>query len=227
MPAQGKFYSHQKVDADLSYCPAPRRLGAAAGKAREAPPRRLDDTTTASRTLASRTDLVVCEPPRRLDAGASDAPRPIPARPAAAAAPTLPEPDSPPPLPASAPAPLVSASTAPPAPVRADVVDTVAAQADRAPTRVDSAPAPEPPAPPSYVIEAAPDGGLVVTVGPIDGCASAAELDLTVHPARLVLAGPCMTTLTVALDVAVDANAVRAKWRKKERKLRVALVVSP
>ena len=66
---QGKFYSHQAVDKDLTYCPPPQKLSTS-GAAAPTGPRRLDGPQK-SRTLASRTDTVVCEPPRRLGTGGS------------------------------------------------------------------------------------------------------------------------------------------------------------
>ena len=117
---QGKFYAHTAVDKDLKHCPPPQRL---TGQAPSTAPVRLGPGT--NRTLASRTDVVVCEPPRRLGAAPSDAaPRKREARTApAAAAPAGPAAVSPaatpsPPRPACEPA-----ASAPPPPV---VVEAVA-----------------------------------------------------------------------------------------------------
>ena len=107
---QGKFYAHTAVDKDLKHCPPPQRL---TGQAPSTAPVRLGPGT--NRTLASRTDVVVCEPPRRLGAAPSDAaprkhgPRPAPAAPAGPA-PSPPAAAPSPPRPACEPA----ASTPPP-----------------------------------------------------------------------------------------------------------------
>jgi len=108
---QGKFYAHTAVDKDLKHCPPPQRLD---GQPPSTAPVRL--SPGANRTLASRTDVVVCEPPRRLGAAPSDAaaprkrePRPAPAAPAGPA-PSPPAAAPSPPRPACEPA----ASTPPP-----------------------------------------------------------------------------------------------------------------
>ena len=108
---QGKFYAHTAVDKDLKHCPPPQRL---TGQAPSNAPVRLSPGT--NRTLASRTDVVVCEPPRRLGAAPSDAaPRKREARPAPAApAPSPPAAAPSPPQPvcepvASTPPPVVEA----------------------------------------------------------------------------------------------------------------------
>ena len=101
---QGKFYAHTAVDKDLKHCPPPQRL---TGQAPSTAPVRL--SPGANRTLASRTDVVVCEPPRRLGAAPSDAaprkpgPRPAPAAPAGPA-PSPPAATPSPPRPACKPA---------------------------------------------------------------------------------------------------------------------------
>ena len=86
---QGKFYAHTAVDKDLKHCPPPQKI---TGQPPSTAPVRLGT----NRTLASRTDVVVCEPPRRLGAAPSDAaprkpePRPAPAPPAATPSPPRP-----------------------------------------------------------------------------------------------------------------------------------------
>ena len=101
---QGKFYAHTAVDKDLKHCPPPQRLD---GQPPSTAPVRLSPGT--NRTLASRTDVVVCEPPRRLGAALSDAPRKLEARlaPAAPAGPAAAPPAAAPspPRPACKPAP--------------------------------------------------------------------------------------------------------------------------
>ncbi len=109
---QGKFYAHTAVDKDLKHCPPPQKI---TGQPPSTAPVRLGT----NRTLASRTDVVVCEPPRRLGAAPSDAaprkpePRTAPAAPAGpvpsppAAAPSPPQPAGKPA--ASARAPVVEA----------------------------------------------------------------------------------------------------------------------
>ena len=83
---QGKFYAHTAVDKDLKHCPPPQKI---TGQPPSTAPVRLGT----NRTLASRTDVVVCEPPRRLGAAPSDAaPRKREARTAPAAAPSPPRP---------------------------------------------------------------------------------------------------------------------------------------
>ena len=75
---QGKFYAHTAVDKDLKHCPPPQKI---TGQPPSTAPVRLGPGS--NRTLASRTDVVVCEPPRRLGAAPSDAaPRKREARPA-------------------------------------------------------------------------------------------------------------------------------------------------
>ena len=114
---QGKFYAHTAVDKDLKHCPPPQRIS---GQPPSTAPVRLGT----NRTLASRTDVVVCEPPRRLGAAPSDA-APAAAAPAgpAAAAPAGPAPSPSaampsPPRPACEPA-----ASAPPPPVVEAVED--------------------------------------------------------------------------------------------------------
>ena len=59
---QGKFYSHQAVDRDMVHCPPPQRLsGPVAAE--------LPESHGPGRTLASRTQVRVCAPPTRVDAG--------------------------------------------------------------------------------------------------------------------------------------------------------------
>ena len=83
--SQGKFYAHQNVAKDLTYCPSPQRIDPGASAPKAVGP-------SAGRTLASRTDHVVCEPPRPLGAPRATSPRRIPtvrkAAPAPAPAPT-------------------------------------------------------------------------------------------------------------------------------------------
>jgi len=115
---QGKFYAHTAVDKDLKHCPPPQRL---TGQAPSTAPVRL--SPGANRTLASRTDVVVCEPPRRLGAAPSDAaaPRKPEARPAPAA-PAGPAP-SPPAAAPSPPQPVCEPAASTPAPVVEAVAD--------------------------------------------------------------------------------------------------------
>ena len=114
---QGKFYAHTAVDKDLKHCPPPQRLS---GQPPSTAPVRLGT----NRTLASRTDVVVCEPPRRLGAAPSDA-APAAAAPAgpAAAAPAGPAPSPSAAMP-SPPRPACEPAVAPPPP--GAVVETVA-----------------------------------------------------------------------------------------------------
>ena len=115
---QGKFYAHTAVDKDLKHCPPPQRLD---GQPLSTAPVRLSPGT--NRTLASRTDVVVCEPPRRLGAAPSDAaPRKTEPRPAPAA-PAGPVP-SPPAAAQSPPQPAGKPAVVPPPP--GAVVETVA-----------------------------------------------------------------------------------------------------
>ena len=115
---QGKFYAHTAVDKDLKHCPPPQRI---TGQPPSTAPVRLGT----NRTLASRTDVVVCEPPRRLGAAPSDAaPRKREARTApAAAAPAGPAAVSPAATP-SPPRPACEPAVVPPPP--GAVVETVA-----------------------------------------------------------------------------------------------------
>ena len=198
---QGKFYAHTAVDKDLKHCPPPQRLD---GQPPSTAPVRL--SPGANRTLASRTDVVVCEPPRRLGAAPSDAaaPRKPEARPAPAAA-------------------------APAGPVAA--VPAAAAPAGPAPSPPAAAPSPPRPAcepaastpPPVAVVETVADG-FVVTFGPFDGVSRAADLDLTAHADELVVAGAALADpIHVALERSVDPTRVKAKWKKLDRTLRVEL----
>ena len=190
---QGKFNAHTAVDKDLKHCPPPQRLD---GQPPSTAPVRL--SPGANRTLASRTDVVVCEPPRRLGAAPSDAaPRKPEPRPApAAAAPAGPAP--------SPPAAAASPAAAP------------------SPPRPACKPAVVPP-PPGAVVEAVADG-FVVTFGPFDGVSRAADLDLTAHAEELVVKGAALAApLRVALERPVDPTRVKAKWKKLDRTLRVAL----
>ncbi len=115
---QGKFYAHTAVDKDLKHCPPPQKI---TGQPPSTAPKRLSPGT--NRTLASRTDVVVCEPPRRLGAAPSDAaprkhePRPAPAAPAGPA-------PSPPAAAPSPPRPACKPAVVPPPP--GAVVETVA-----------------------------------------------------------------------------------------------------
>ena len=197
---QGKFYAHTAVDKDLKHCPPPQRL---TGQPPSTAPVRLGPGT--NRTLASRTDVVVCEPPRRLGAAPSDAaaprkrePRPAPAAPAGPA----------PSPPAAAPSPPATAPS-PPA-------------AAPSPPQPSGKPAVVPP-PPGAVVETVADG-FVVTFGPFDGVSRAADLDLTAHADELVVAGAALAApLRVALERSVDPTRVKAKWKKVDRTLRVEL----
>ena len=73
------------------------------------------------------------------------------------------------------------------------------------------------------VVEAVADG-FVVTLGPFDGVSRAADLDLTAHADELVVAGAALAeTIRVALERPVDPTRVKAKWKKLDRTLRVAL----
>ena len=186
---QGKFYAHTAVDKDLKHCPPPQKI---TGQPPSTAPKRLSPGT--NRTLASRTDVVVCEPPRRLGAAPSDAaPRKPEARPPAAAAPAAPATAAP-----AGPAP--SPPAAAPSPPR---------------------PACEPAVP--AVVEAVADG-FVVTLGPFDGVSRAADLDLTAHADELVVKGAALAApLRVALERPVDPTRVKAKWKKLDRTLRVEL----
>ena len=188
---QGKFYAHTAVDKDLKHCPPPQRLD---GQPPSTAPVRLGT----NRTLASRTDVVVCEPPRRLGAAPSDAaPRKHEARPPAAAAP-------------AAPATAAPAGPAPSPPAAAP-----------SPPRPACEPAAS--APPAAVVEAVADG-FVVTLGPFPGVSRAADLDLTAHADELVVAGAALAApLRVALERPVDPTRVKAKWKKLDRTLRVEL----
>ena len=112
---QGKFYAHTAVDKDLKHCPPPQKI---TGQPPSTAPVRLGT----NRTLASRTDVVVCEPPRRLGAAPSDAaPRKPEARPAPAA-PAGPAP-SPPAAAPSPPQPVCEPAASTPAPVVEAVAD--------------------------------------------------------------------------------------------------------
>ena len=113
---QGKFYAHTAVDKDLKHCPPPQKI---TGQPPSTAPVRLGT----NRTLASRTDVVVCEPPRRLGAAPSDAAPRKPEPRTAPAAPAGPVPSPPaampsPPRPACEPA-----ASAPPPPVVEAVED--------------------------------------------------------------------------------------------------------
>ena len=187
---QGKFYAHTAVDKDLKHCPPPQRLD---GQPPSTAPVRLGT----NRTLASRTDVVVCEPPRRLGAAPSDAaPRKLAPRPAPAA-PAGPAP-SPPATAPSSPA----AAPSPPQPAGKPAVV---------------------PQPPGAVVETVADG-FVVTFGPFDGVSRAADLDLTAHADELVVAGAALADpIHVALERPVDPTRVKAKWKKVDRTLRVEL----
>ena len=199
---QGKFYAHTAVDKDLKHCPPPQRL---TGQPPSTAPQRLSPGT--NRTLASRTDVVVCEPPRRLGAAPSDAPRKREARPAPAAA-----------------APAVPAAAAPAAPATAAPVDPAPSPPAAAPSAPQPAgrPAVVPP-PPGAVVETVADG-FVVTFGPFDGVSRAADLDLTAHADELVVAGGALADpIRVALERSVDPTRVKAKWKKLDRTLRVEL----
>ena len=194
---QGKFYAHTAVDKDLKHCPPPQRLS---GQPPSTAPVRLGT----NRTLASRTDVVVCEPPRRLGAAPSDA-APAAAAPAgpAAAAPAAPATAAPaglvPSLPAATPSPPAAAPS-PPQPAGKPAASA------RAP-----------------VVEAVEDG-FVVTLGPFPGVSRAADLDLTAHADELVVKGAALAApLRVALERPVDPTRVKAKWRKLDRTLRVEL----
>ena len=198
---QGKFYAHTAVDKDLKHCPPPQKI---TGQPPSTAPVRLGPGS--NRTLASRTDVVVCEPPRRLGAAPSDAaPRKREARTApAAAAPAGPAPSPP----AATPSPPAAAPS-PPA-------------AAPSPPRPAGKPAVVPP-PPGAVVETVADG-FVVTFGPFDGVSRAADLDLTAHADELVVKGAALAApLRVALERPVDPTRVKAKWRKLDRTLRVAL----
>ena len=194
---QGKFYAHTAVDKDLKHCPPPQRLD---GQPPSNAPVRL--SPGANRTLASRTDVVVCEPPRRLGAAPSDAaPRKHEARPAPAA-PAGPVPSPP----AATPSPPAAAPL-PPQPACKPVATSVTSL----------------PPPPGAVVEAVADG-FVVTLGPFDGVSRAADLDLTAHADELVVAGAALAApLRVALERPVDPMRVKAKWKKLDRTLRVEL----
>ena len=197
---QGKFYAHTAVDKDLKHCPPPQKI---TGQPLSTAPLRLGPGS--NRTLASRTDVVVCEPPRRLDAAPSDAaPRKREARTAPAAA-------------------------APAGPAAA--VPAAAAPAGPAPSPPAAAPSPPQPAgkpavvppPPGAVVETVADG-FVVTFGPFDGVSRAADLDLTAHADELVVAGGALADpIRVALERSVDPTRVKAKWKKVDRTLRVEL----
>ena len=195
---QGKFYAHTAVDKDLKHCPPPQKI---TGQPPSTAPVRLGPGS--NRTLASRTDVVVCEPPRRLGAAPSDAaPRKREAR-TAPAAPAGPAPS--PPAAAASPA----AAPSPPA-------------AAPSPPRPACKPAVVPP-PPGAVVETVADG-FVVTFGPFDGVSRAADLDLTAHADELVVKGAALAApLRVALERPVDPTRVKAKWRKLDRTLRVEL----
>ena len=203
---QGKFYAHTAVDKDLKHCPPPQRL---TGQAPSTAPVRLSPGT--NRTLASRTDVVVCEPPRRLGAAPFDAaPRKLEPRPAPAA-PAGPAPSPP----AGAPSPS-AATPSPP-----DTAPSPPAAAP-SPPRPACEPAVAPP-PPGAVVETVADG-FVVTFGPFDGVSRAADLDLTAHADELVVAGAALAApLRVALERPVDPTRVKAKWKKLDRTLRVEL----
>ena len=198
---QGKFYAHTAVDKDLKHCPPPQRLS---GQPPSNAPVRL--SPGANRTLASRTDVVVCEPPRRLGAAPSDAPRKLEARPAPAAA-----------------APAGPAAAAPAAPATAAPVGPAPSEAAApSPPRPAGKPAVVPP-PPGAVVETVADG-FVVTFGPFDGVSRAADLDLTAHADELVVAGAALADpIHVALERPVDPTRVKAKWKKVDRTLRVEL----
>lgn len=240
-PLQGQFYAHTAVDKDLKHCPPPQRLDGQ--QSPSTAPVRL--STGANRTLASRTDVVVCEPPRWLGAAPADsAPRKLEARPVPLAAPppvraTPPTPD--PALAAAAPPPLARVAPPPPARVTAPPppVCKPSAAAPPAPALepvVAEAPSPPPPAapltasvstpPPGAVVEAIADG-LVVTLGPFTGVDRASDLYLTAHADELVVAGAALDrTLRVALGRRVDPTRVKAKWVRRDRKLRVELKVA-
>ena len=187
---QGKFYAHTAVDKDLKHCPPPQKI---TGQPPSTAPVRLGPGS--NRTLASRTDVVVCEPPRRLGAAPSDAaprkPEPRPA-PAAPAGPAPSPPAATPSPPAAAPSPPQPAGK-PAASARAPVVEAV-------------------------------EDGFVVTLGPFPGVSRAADLDLTAHADELVVAGAALAApLRVALERPVDPTRVKAKWKKLDRTLRVEL----
>ena len=200
---QGKFYAHTAVDKDLKHCPPPQKI---TGQPPSTAPVRLGT----NRTLASRTDVVVCEPPRRLGAAPSDAPRKLEARPAPAAA-----------APAG-PVAAVPAAAAPAGPVPSPPA--------AAPSPPAAAPSPPQPAgkpaastPPPAVVEAVEDG-FVVTLGPFDGVSRAADLDLTAHADELVVAGAALAApIRVVHERPVDPTRVKAKWKKLDRTLRVEL----
>ena len=241
-PLQGQFYAHTAVDKDLKHCPPPQRLDGQQSGPSTAPIRL---STGANRTLASRTDVVVCEPPRRLGAASADsAPRKLEARPVPPAAPppVRATPPTPEPAPAAA-APPPPARVAPPPPARVAgpprPIRKPAAAAPPPPALepvAAKAPSPPPPAapltasvstpPPGAVVEAIADG-LVVTLGPFPGVDRASDLDLTAHAEELVVAGAALDkTLHVALGRRVDPTRVKAKWVRRERKLRVELKVT-
>ncbi|KAJ1462382.1 hypothetical protein M885DRAFT_610437 [Pelagophyceae sp. CCMP2097] len=77
MSHQGKFYAHRGVDKDLVHCPPPQRIDAT----------QMDSgpQNAAARTLQSRTDVRVCEPPRPIGGIVDDSPRrltsPLPPQP--------------------------------------------------------------------------------------------------------------------------------------------------
>ena len=76
---------------------------------------------------------------------------------------------------------------------------------------------------PPHDVETSPSE-VVVTVGPLEGVSSAAELDLTVDATTLTLAGAALPrSMVVALPCAVAPGGVRAKFKKREKKLRVTL----
>ena len=76
---------------------------------------------------------------------------------------------------------------------------------------------------PPPVVEAVADG-FVVTLGPFPGVSRAADLDLTAHESELVVAGAALAeTIHVAFERPVDPTRVKAKWKKLDRTLRVAL----
>ena len=267
---QGKFYSHQAVDKDLTYCPPPQKLSTS-GAAAPTGPRRLGGPQK-SRTLASRTDTVVCEPPRRLGTGGapSSAPAPI------VAASSREELAAVAKAPATAPAEAPAAASDPAASAdvaaalfgrggKAAIPEAAKAQAQAAALLDGMAKAREeafakseadaaekartPPPPPKDQVEEAAyidswlglsqptatrllpphdvetsPSEVVVTVGPLEGVSSAAELDLTVDATTLTLAGAALPrSMVIALPCAVAPGGVRAKFKKREKKLRVTL----
>ena len=68
---------------------------------------------------------------------------------------------------------------------------------------------------------------LLVAVEAPSGTASARELRLEVAPGRLSVAAPGGATLDLALPAWADADAARARFDKKARRLRVTLPARP